>query len=276
MENKIQLKHYKEHIASFLKRRLDLSGNITRNFQLIKKNVQIFKARRKIIKKLKPSLLKNLMLLFYMWKLNINFPMLLKHVLKKIRTRLSECILAIQKLVRLNKKFQENRYVQLFRTYVSKRLRRPFRRNVQTNKIKFNPFFKFKVPGYPKFKAKKRLKLRKKLLICRLRNKSKFLMIQKSIALHSFIGTNELSYASLVKNNKLSLVSILYQYRIRKKKKTRISYKERKLIKRPFKLIRMNQARFHTTDHPIYSIFFKNINEQLNYAYNKPVMQQHG
>jgi len=260
-KNKILFKDwqdFKEGIANFFKNRVDISSNIARNYQLILKNQKYLKEIEK--NRLSPE--KSRKIFFYSFIARY----LNKVKAKKKKKNLKSIFIylrIIKYLFKLKKQIYENKFVHSFRTYTSKRLRRFLKLDVETNKIKFNPYLKFPLPGYPHLIAQKRKRLKKKLLVCRLRNKSKFLILQQSIALHSFIGTKDLSYSGLVKNNKLHFLSILYQYKFKKKKKERLSYKERKFLKRPFKLIRMNQARFHIMDIPSYSLWYEKMKEQM-------------
>jgi len=255
---------YKERFANFFKRRVDLSGNIGRNFYLMKKNLENF------------ALLKgdSRYLMSHQRILNasiLNY-FLLERLGKTLNiTRKYNFLQDINKIIsifKLKKQILINKFTHFITTYTSKRLRPALKKNVQNNFIHFSPFMRFPLPGYPHFRAYRRIKLKKKLLIKRLRNKSKFLMMQQSIALHSFMGTKELSYSSLVKNNKLGVLSILYLYKLKRRQKLRMNYKERKFLKRPFKLSRMNQARFHATDIPFYCLFYDKMKQEMEYVHN--------
>jgi len=75
------------------------------------------------------------------------------------------------------------------------------------------------LPGFPNIINKLKRKLKKRLLIQRIRRKYQFLMSQQILALHTFLGTKEGSYASLVKQNKISVLKHIYRYKLRVKSK---------------------------------------------------------
>jgi hypothetical protein len=257
-----EFKNYKEKIGLILPKRLDFSGNIKIREHFIKKKkvqIQQIKKLNKILKK-NYSLFKLILLFYFIFAQNINenqenlnFFLILINKFYKIYNIISK----------LRRNLIEIKYNNKVLNSTSRRVPKVYKYDVDKEIVIFNPFYKFQYLGYPQIYQKFRKKLKKRLLVQRFRNKYKFVLLQQSLSLHTFLGTKEVSYANLVKTNNLNLLLFLYQYKIKLKSKTKTNYKEKKVIRRPFKVARMNEARFDILEMPDYALWYNKIEDQI-------------
>ena len=259
----------KENIADLFKSRVDLSGNIGKNAVLISKTLKMFNNRHFLRSENCTFLLLNCLKVLNIGMKNagINYKNIRELIKENLNVDFNKLLIFVNKilaLIKLRMLIKENKYISLTRAYTSIKLRRPFQKNVETGQIVYNHFFKSQLSGYPHLKSRYRVKLRKRLLISRLRDKYKFIIMNQSIALHSF---QNISYSYLVKTNKVHTLSTLYQYRSRLKKKEKISTKDKIFLKRPFQSERTNRPRFHVIDHSSFNKFFNKMKEQMLSAF---------
>lgn len=260
---------YKENIANLFKSRVDLSGNIGKNSVLISKTRNLFDNRKLAKKEVSSFLLIMLIRLLYVQMQNIELdPQDIRELVEEnlyiSYLKFKALLNKVSFLAKRREFINENSFISASLTYTSIKLRRPFQKNAETGEIIYNQFFKLRLKGYPHLKLKYRARLRKRLLISRLRNKYKFIIMDKNVALHSF---KDVSYSYLVKTNKVKLLSTLYQYRVRRKKKEKISNKDKIFLKRPFQSEKTNRPRFHIIDHSSFNNFFKKMEEQIASAF---------
>jgi hypothetical protein len=261
-----QLKNFQEKVGSLIPRLIDFSGNSIRHQYYNKQQKKINLLLQKLNNK---QFLNNKVLLmsfFLVYNTNNNF------ILQDIKKFLSLCSnirAKYKKIFNLKKKLLELKFLNKTSPFILRRLARGFKKDVEKDKIIINPYYNFQLPGFPKIHHRLRRKLKKRLLIQRLRRKYKFIMLQQNLSLHTFMGTKEVSYASLVKNNKLDLIKFLYQYKLRVRTGKRTNFRDKKFIRRPFRVARMNQARFDKMDISDYALWYKKMENQLLKAYGQ-------
>lgn len=258
MENKL-IKYYKEKIGNIEQKKIDFSKNFLKQQIFTKKatiNIQqLEKIKQKLLQK---NLLKSLLLHLFiksLYNINDNNDILLKEKIQKIWY-------TIKKLKNSLLEYKIFNSTKIF-NIVTKKISPVFIKDANINKIKHNPRYKFQVPGYPNIISKFQKKLKKKLLIQRFRRQLKFILLQQNISLHTFIGNKEVSYANLVKENKLELLTFLYQNKIRIKTKKKTRFQEKQLTERPFKVAKMNQIRLNIMENSETILWYEKMKNQM-------------
>jgi len=274
--NFTKLKHFKEKMGDFMPKMIDYSGNSINHYHNITQRKINKKKLSFIIRfflRTKIMFYKILLTLFDFKYINVNSK---KYSLYGIRffKILNFLKFLYNKYGILKENNIEIKYLRQTCPLTIRRLARVFKKDIEKveekekDKIIINPYYKFQLPNYPHIRYRFRRKLRKRLLIQYIRRKYKFIMFVESLSLHTFLGTKEVSYASLVKNNRLNLVKFLYQYKLKMQRRNkgrgkRLNFREKQFIQRPFKVAEMNTARFDMMDHSYYAVWYKKMENQL-------------
>lgn len=276
------LKNFKEKVSSLMPKFIEFSGNSIQHVHNNEKQrsnqdfVYICKLYLAKDKGRIPSYFAVLYILFFMKYVSMHESPFLKikrrRKSKKVFKGIKDLLAQIKYVFKYNKEIIELKTENTTHCFLVRKLAKSFKTDVETNTIIINPQYKFQFPGNPYVIYRLRKKLKKRLLVQRLRSKYKAIMLQQNLSLHTFMGTKEVSYASLVKNNKLNLIKFLYQYKIRTSTGKNTNFKEKQFIRRPFRVARMNQARFDIMDISDYALWFKKMENQLVSASLQPTI----